>query len=177
MQKTKRGGDAKQESCQQKMSSVLQQSGSYFTTHLTVWLLVSFSLTIFHLLSLPGLLFSTASSIRGFSILSVELPGLWSCFSEDPGQKMMITSASFLSSPARPESAESTGPRSRIICAVRSEAHSVSSLYCEGKGPSNCQMFSVIDSHRSFIPHTWHRKINISVKLAVFQRCHSLAFV
>lgn len=31
-----RGGVEEKESCQERMSSVLRQSGSYFTTHLTV---------------------------------------------------------------------------------------------------------------------------------------------
>lgn len=85
------------------------------------------------LLCLSGSLSSRASSIRGFSILSVELPGLWSCLLEGPGQKMMMTPASLLSSLAKPDSTEPTGPGSKLICGVKSAACSVSSLYCRAR--------------------------------------------
>lgn len=100
----------------------------------------TFSLSV--CLCLSGSFSSRASSIRGFSVLSEELPGLWSCLSEGPGRTMMMTPASTLSSPPRPDSIQIQ----THLCRQKRNL-----LYCEVTGCSNRQKYSVIDSGKCII--------------------------
>lgn len=135
----------------------------------------TFSLSV--CLSLSGLLSSRASSIRGFSVLSEELPGLWSCLSEGPTDDDDDPSLHPLFS------SKAKQHRAAIQIQTHLCRQKRSSLYCGVTGCSNRQKYSVIDSGECIIflgsifqicleeeKKTSHI---VSVKPAMFQiRCH-----